>query len=222
MFKQIFEIFKSDSLYEQALVECHEMLDIDLTMFKASIHSLRKSDSADIDIDIFAMDKKINEFERDVRRKVMTHLAVGGKEDIGSGLVLVSVVIDIERIGDYTKNIYDLAVNHPEKLDGGVVEENLADVEKISFDLFEESIDAFKNQDIKKARNLMGLYKENISSQCDAITNDIISGKVKNIEVGKAASVALYARFLKRIAAHSRNLISSIVNPFERIGYPEK
>ena len=99
MFKQIFEIFKSDSLYEQALVECHEMLDIDLTMFKASIHSLRKSDSADIDIDIFAMDKKINEFERDVRRKVMTHLAIGGKEDVGSGLVLVSVVIDIERIG---------------------------------------------------------------------------------------------------------------------------
>ena len=44
MFKQIFEIFKSDSLYEQALVECHEMLDIDLTMFKASIHSLRKAD----------------------------------------------------------------------------------------------------------------------------------------------------------------------------------
>ena len=58
MFKQIFEIFKSDSLYKQALVECHEMLDIDLTMFKASIKSLRKSDSAEIDIDIFEMDKK--------------------------------------------------------------------------------------------------------------------------------------------------------------------
>ena len=55
MFKQIFEIFKSDSLYEQALGECHEMLDIDLTMFKASIKSLRKSDSADIDIDIFRL-----------------------------------------------------------------------------------------------------------------------------------------------------------------------
>jgi len=68
----------------------------------------------------------------------------------------------------------------------------------------------------------MGLYKKNISSQCDAITNDIISGKVKDIEVGRATTVALYARYLKRIAAHSRNLISSIVNPFERIGYPEK
>ncbi len=221
MFKQIFEMFKSDSLYQQALGECHEMLDIDLTMLKASIESLRKSDSAEIDIDIYEMDKKINEFERDVRRKVMTHLAVGGKEDIGSGLVLVSVVIDIERIGDYTKNIYDLAVNHPNKLEGGSVEDRLAEIEKISFNLFEESIHAFKNQDIEKARGLMGNYKQHISKQSDAITNEIIAGKISDLEIGTAASVGLYARYLKRIAAHSRNLISSVVNPFERIGYPE-
>tara|TARA_B100001029_G_scaffold118029_1_gene97833 strand:- start:1324 stop:1989 length:666 start_codon:yes stop_codon:yes gene_type:complete len=221
MFKQIFNIFKSDSLYEQALLECHEMLDIDLTMYKESIKSLRKSDSADIKIDIYAMDKKINEFERDVRRKVMTHLAIGGKEDIGSGLVLVSVVIDIERIGDYTKNIYDLAVNHPKKLNAGSIEDRLHNIETISFNLFEESIEAFKNQDIDLARNLMGDYKENISSQSDEITNDIIMGKISDLERGTAASVALYSRYLKRIAAHSRNLISSIVNPFERIGYPE-
>jgi phosphate uptake regulator len=221
MFKQIFEIFKSDSLYEQALIECHEMLDIDLTMFKASIESLRKSDSADIDIDIYKMDKKINEFERDVRRKIMTHLAIGGKEDIGSGLVLVSVVIDIERIGDYTKNIYDLAVNHPKKLNGGSIEDRLNKIEKISFNLFEESTQAFKKQDIKKASLLMGEYKENISSQSDAITNEIIMGKISDLNTGSSAAVGIYARYLKRISAHSRNLISSIVNPFERIGYPE-
>ena len=221
MFKQIFNMFKADSLYEQALGECHEMLDIDLTMFKASIESLRKSDSADINIDIFSMDKKINAFERDVRRKVMTHLAIGGKEDIGSGLVRVSVVIDIERIGDYTKNIYDLAVNHSKKLNGGSVEERLAEIEKISFKLFEDTIDAFKNQDIEKARGLMGSYKENISIQSDAITNDIIAGKISDLDTGSASAVGLYARYLKRIAAHSRNLISSIVNPFEKIGYPE-
>ena len=222
MFKQIFEIFKSDSLYEQALIECHEMLDIDLTMFKASIKSLRTSDSADIDIDIFAMDKKINEFERDVRRKIMTHLAVGSREDVGSGLVLVSVVIDIERIGDYTKNIYDLAVNHPKKLNGGSAENRLAEIEKTSFNLFKESTQAFKNQNIQKARGLMGYYKENISTQSDAITNEIISGKISDLDIGSASAVGLYARYLKRIAAHSRNLISSVVNPFERIGYPEK
>ena len=221
MFKQIFEIFKSDSLYEQALSECHEMLDIDLSMFKESIKSLRESDSADIDIDIFAMDKKINEFERDVRRKVMTHLAIGGKEDVGSGLILVSVVIDIERIGDYTKNIYDLAVNHPQKLIGGSVEDRLAEIEKIAFKLFAKSINAFKNQDIEKARKLMSQYKKNISTQADDITNEIVMGKISDLDVGSACSVGLYSRYLKRIAAHSRNIISSVVNPFERIGYPE-
>ena len=218
MFKQIFEIFKSASLDEQALSECHEMLDIDLKMFKASIKSLRKSDTAEINIDIYAMDKKINEYERDVRRKVMTHLAVGGKEDVGSGLVLVSVVIDIERIGDYTKNIYDLAVNHPKKLEGGTIENRLIEIEKISYELFEDSIDAFKNQDIEKARNLMGHYKKNISSQCDSITNDIILGRIDDLNSSNSTAVGLYARYLKRVSAHSRNLISSIVNPFERIG----
>ena len=151
----------------------------------------------------------------------MTHLAVGGKEDIGSGLVLVSVVIDIERIGDYTKNIHDLAVNHPKKLNGGSLEDRLAAIEKISFNLFEKSIQAFKNQNIKKASSLMGNYKEHISKQSDAITNEIIMGKIGDLDTGSATAVGLYARYLKRIAAHSRNLISSIVNPFESIGYPE-
>ena len=52
MFKQIFELFQSDSLYEQALLECHDMLDIDKKMFNESIKTLRKTDTADISIDI--------------------------------------------------------------------------------------------------------------------------------------------------------------------------
>ena len=47
-------------------------------------------------------------------------------------------------------------------------------------------------------------------------------GKINDLNVGSASAVGLYARYLKRVAAHSRNLISSVVNPFERIGYPEK
>ena len=221
MFKQIFEMFKSDSLYEQALSECYEMLEIDRKMFNESIKVLRLSDSSDIPIDIYAMDKKINSFERDVRRKVMTHLSISGTQDLGSGLILTSVVIDIERIGDYTKNIYDLALNHPKRLNGLELEERLSEVENLTRELFIASIDSFKNQDIDKARSIMGAYKEKISTQSDSIVNDIISNKFPDLDASKATSIALYSRYLKRIAAHSRNLISSIVNPFERIGYPE-
>ena len=221
MFKQIFELFKSDSLYEQANTECHEMLEIVRQMFNESVNSLRNSDSADIPLDIYAMDKKINEFERDVRRKVMTHLAVGGKEDIGSGLILVSVVIDIERIGDYTKNIYDLALNHPKKLSSGSLQKTLDDMENATKEFLNKAIDAFKNQDIELARLLMEEYKTDISSISNEIVNALVSGQNSEFSSDQASTLCLYVRYLKRIAAHSRNLVSSIVNPFERIGYPE-
>jgi len=221
MFKQIFELFKSDSLYEQALQECHEMLEIDRQMFNESINTLRNSDTGDIPIDIYAMDKKINEFERDVRRKVMTHLAVSGRNDLGSGLILVSVVIDIERIGDYTKNIYDLALQHPKKLSGGEYDEELSNIELATKEFLNNAIDAFKTQDIDKARRLMLDYKTDIASVSTEIVDGIVSGKNQSFSSEEAGSLCLYARYLKRIAAHSRNLVSSIVNPFERIGYPE-
>ena len=221
MLKEFFNLLKSDSLYEQALVESYEMLDIDLSMFTESVKSLRESDSADINIDIYDMDKKINSFERDVRRKIMTHLTVNPQQDLSSGLVLVSVVIDIERIGDYTKNIYDLALNHPSKLVGGNYEESLLEVEGSTRQFFIDSVKSFKEQDIDLARRLMEDYKTEISSKCEEITKAIVSGKSSDISSSDAAAIALYARYLKRISAHCRNLISSIVNPFERIGYPE-
>ena len=151
----------------------------------------------------------------------MTHLAVGGKDDIGSGLILVSVVIDIERIGDYTKNIYDLAVQHPKKLSAGNFEKKLTDMEKATVEFLNKAIDTFKSQDIDLARKLMIEYKTDISSTSNDIVNSIVSGTSNDLSPEIAGSLCLYARYLKRIAAHSRNLVSSIVNPFERIGYPE-
>jgi len=222
MFKEITRLFSSDDLLSQALDTCHEMLDIDLEMFKESKKSLREMDTADIPIDIYAMDQKINHFERDVRRNVMTHLAISGANDISSGLVMVSVVIDIERIGDYTKNIYDLAVNHPNRLDAKSYENRLKDVEKNTMELLTSTIIAFKNHDDSLASKLMQDYKTEISSQCDSITNEIIASPTGELDTGSATAVALYSRYLKRISAHSRNLTSSIVNPFDRIGYPQK
>ena len=195
------------------------MLDLDLTMYEASVESLRHSDSGEMDIDVYALDKQINEYERDVRKKIMTHLSVTGARDLAPGLALVSVVIDIERIGDYTKNICDMARNHPKKLDATPLEEQLQEVEAGVSDIFRHMIAAFKSSDEESAKQIMSDYKETISGSCDQITNKIVSGKVEMTPSADAAAVALYARYLKRIAAHSRNIITSVVNPFDRIGY---
>src|SRR5690606_1857798 len=95
--KNILSIFTKDDLYTQALRESHQMLDIGLDMFEASVESLRRRDDGAVEIDVYKLDKDVNRFERDVRRKVMTHLAVSGPADLPSGLVLINVVIDIGR-----------------------------------------------------------------------------------------------------------------------------
>ena len=124
-------------------------------------------------------------------------------------------------MGDYTKNIYDLAVQHPRKLDAGSFEKTLSDMEKSTKEFLNKAIDAFKEQNIDSARQLMIEYKTDIASTSNEIVNSLISGKNNDFSSEQAGALCLYARYLKRIAAHSRNLVSSIVNPFERIGYPE-
>ena len=220
MFREILRLLSKDNLQVQALHECYEMLDMSYKMVRASVDSLRNRDDASVDIDIYETDKMINSFERDVRRKVMTHLSLGHTEDLSSGLMLVSIVIDIERIGDYSKNIYDLAVNHPARLQVGPLEDRLQVIEKAALASFESTVKDFKSGDPEKARRLMSTYKDVISGHCSEFVKSLVTSKVE-LPSAESAAAALYVRFLKRVSAHSRNLISSLVNPFDRIGYPE-
>jgi phosphate transport system protein len=222
MWKNLIQIFKRDDLYLQALRESYAMLDLDLEMFKSSVETLRRTDGCEVALDIYKMDKQINAYERDVRRKVLTHLAVSGPGDLSSGLILVSVVVDIERIGDYAKNIFDLARDHPKRLLGGVLEADLVMIENRVTEIFEQMVEAFKTHDADKARLIMTGYKGEVVAACDQIVKKIVTGEVSDLGPSEAASIALYVRYLKRIAAHSRNIMTSVVNPFHRIGYREK
>ncbi len=221
MIRDILKLLSKDNQQVQALSESYEMLDLCHSMVKASVDSLRNRDDAQVDVDIYKTDQKLNSFERDVRRKVMTHLSMGNTADIASGLTLVSIVIDMERIGDYTKNIYDLAVHHPGRLQAGNLEPLLKEVEASALDKFDRTAKAFKAGNVEESRLLMEEYKEDISKLCRELEVALLTGK-SDLNTQEAVAVALYTRFLKRISAHSRNLVSSLVNPFDRIGYPEK
>ncbi|HLS28432.1 MAG TPA: PhoU domain-containing protein [Opitutales bacterium] len=222
MWKTIRSLFHKDDLYTQALHESYTMLDMDLEMFEASVEALRRSPDSDVPIDIYEMDKQINAYEREVRRKVMTHLTISGPADLSAGLVLVSVVIDIERIGDYAKNIYTLAKSHPARLHGGSLEDEIAGIEERVAATFRGMVNAFKAHDVEESRRLMTDYKDSLSGDCEDIVHRIVSGSVGDLTPADAAAIVLYVRHLKRIAAHSRNILTSVVNPFHRIGYREQ
>ncbi|MFH2054633.1 MAG: PhoU domain-containing protein [bacterium] len=222
MFKALLELFRRDNLIDQAIAESVKMLGETKMMFAESTKALRHSDTAELGFDIVAKDKMINKFQREVRRKVITHLTVAGTEhSLTAGLVLISIVIDVERIGDYTKNIYELAVSHPQRLDGGLFETALLRIEEEINRRFVDAEKAFRESDDVLAREMMRKHRP-ITSECEAIISEIIAEKDPSLPVHEAVPLALYIRFLKRVSAHLTNIVSSVANPFPRIGFRDK
>ena len=208
MFKEWLALFQKDSLMDRAYRRSSMMLDITLSMFLKAKTSLRYTDR----------DAEVNRYQREVRRHVFKHLTTRGVERLPSGLVLVSIVINIERIGDYTKNMIELAMNHSRRLHGGKFETDLQRVETAVEDNFIRTKSCFESADEKTALQLLKEY-EWVSRVCDDCLFRLIKEDDKNIGSGDAVSLALYFRWLKRINSHLRNISSSVVNPFDRIGF---
>lgn len=221
MWRKLISIWKSDNLLKQAWQQSFEMLEITNGMFLEALSVLRESETMIIKKDIRDRDIRVNKFQREVRRKVMTHCTVQGPDELPGGLVLISIVIDIERIGDYTKNIVGLAAIHPAKLKGGLFEDSLKKIEKAVKDSFTRTKECIETSDAKEAEKLLKEY-EWISPECDQRSDELIQEKDKNISSGDAATLALYFRWLKRIYSHLRNITTSVVNPFDRIGFNPK
>lgn len=220
MFREFLHIWKKETLSAEAYEKAVEMLTLDQKMFTQVLHAFRNGDNADLVGDIYQIDKKVNKSERAIRKKVLTHLIVSSNCDVPSGLVLASIVIDFERIGDYIKNIADLVGLRHTKLQVGRLEEELGSIEKRVNDYFQWTIQAFPESDKDAAREVVNQYKQ-LSGDCQEMTCSLVAGDT-DLSVSDAVTLVLYLRFLKRIAAHLYNICTSIVNPFHRIGYKEK
>ena len=221
MFEKFKELFSSENLLDSAFKTTLTMMEFDYKMYDAAHKTLRESDTDELPFDVRKTDRKINKFERQVRRQVITHLTISGTQNLAPGLALVSIVIDVERIGDYTKNIVGLATLHKHRLHGGACEQILQEIEAVNEECFTKVIRILRTQDKQAAREVMQL-EEDTAKKAESINTDLIRGVDKELSIADAVTVSMYARFLKRINAHLTNIASSTVNPFPRIGFREK
>ena len=220
MWKELIKIWKSDDLLVQAWDNSYEMLQLSREMFIQSVQMIRRHSKEKTLIALKKRDKEINEFHRDIRRKVMTHLVMQkDSTDIPNGLVLINMVVDIERVGDYCKNILDLAISAPKTLKAEKVSEDLKMIEDEVLSRFDKTMEAIHSQDSEVARDLIGTHRKMVARISDKLVDQILQGEISFKSQSKAAEVALYARYLKRIGSHLTNIMTTLVNPFEAIGY---
>ncbi|MDP2207683.1 MAG: PhoU domain-containing protein [Bacteroidota bacterium] len=220
-FKELYELWRRDNFLKQAWEESYLMLETTREMFDKSVYSLRSTENAEIGGDVYNMDKSVNTYLQDVRRKVFKHLAVTGGANIIPGLVLTSIVIDVERIGDYTKNIVDIAIAHPGRLFCGKHEQQVKKIEESVTEMFKKILPCLRSSD-KEMGHLIMSSNEWITKECDKIVIDLIQHPDETIPVEDSVTTALYCRYIKRVAAHLLNVASSVVNPFDRVGFREE
>jgi len=220
IFREIVTLWKTDDLLSQAWHESHQMMTLSNEIFNKAISYLRDGKDIKTLKKLKKRDQEINEFQKNVRKKVITHFSVSKNvDDIPSGLVLLSIVVDIERVGDYTKNILDLAINHPNKIISEDILEELFDIENEVIARFRKTLDSINAQDEEIAEELLNTYKKNLVRVSDKIVTKCIAGEIRFDDEAKSVSVALYARYLKRIGAHLKNITTTVINPYEYVGY---
>ncbi|MDC1037590.1 PhoU domain-containing protein [Candidatus Marinimicrobia bacterium] len=222
VFQDIVKLWNSDDLLSQAWDESYKMMVLSNEIFNQAIKYLRNGENKETIIALKKRDMEINAYQKNVRIKVVTHYAVSQDiDDLPNGLVLLNMVVDVERVGDYTKNILDLALNHPNTIRSEDFSEDLHHVENEVIERFRKTLEAIHTQDADVARNLMKTYKETLTNVSDTIVNGCISGEIRLGDECQTVALALYARYLKRIGAHLKNITTVLVNPFDAVGYKQ-
>ena len=133
IFKNIINAWKSDDLLSQAWEESLSMLILSQKIFVKSINYLNSGIDIESVKDLKKRDITINDYHKSVRRKLVTHFSMGeNSKHIASGFILAEITVDIERIGDYCKNISDITLATESKINFDAVSTKIRDIENLS------------------------------------------------------------------------------------------
>ena len=139
------------------------------------------------------------------------HGTVHGVQSFPTLLVVMSVAKDAERIGDYAKNLFDLAVCHPSF---GTDEEKrqLIELKDQISKLLVRARNLYDTQDDEGARIFLA-DGDRIQDTCDA-------GIEKGLKSSSnGAGRVLTYRYFKRVASHAANVVTSLVMPLDKLDF---
>jgi len=167
---------------------------------------------------LIAADQGINLLEREIRRSLVVHATVHGASEFPAALILMSVTKDAERIGDYAKNILDVAAIRPKKSDAHYHSHMLDLKTRISTALA-DARQIYDAQDAVRAAAFIE-NSEILKDECDDKIHEILrAGGEQVLEAAEPAATALCYRYFKRVVSHARNIVTSLVVPVDRLDY---
>lgn len=225
-FKEVSDIYRKRPILDKAYKSALEMLRKDQKMFEkvcdALLSTISKSEVSEennIIETIAKEDKEINEYASDVRKHILEYLAENSAPDVKSSLVLTSLIIDLERLGDYTKDLAKITLFDPVNLFNGGYLEVVEDYKQHLMQMFELAIVAFAKHDEEKADKVMKMNRE-FREDTDEILLEV--NEDSRLRKRDAITYTLITKYFRRVSAHLENIASSVVSPFPYLGFKKK
>lgn len=217
MFRELLSIFRSKNLlaemgenFARMLKLAHEMtLSSGAVFFGKEVTSQERNH-------LYEQDIQVNQIERSIRKQVVTHLSIQGNNfDVPYCLLLMSLVKDVERLGDYAKNILELADLRPEQFPDDEIVDELCSIRQGVEDMFEGGLEILASS---KSGQALRLIREgrNIAHRSDVLIKRIAQSKY---DASTATALVLGTRYYKRIGGHLLNVMSSVVMPLHKVDY---
>lgn len=202
-----------EGLIIQMLLDCRHTFDLAINSL------LGGTDPATVGKQISKTDVGVNKAERAVRKELVVHTSVrGASADLPLVLSFMSIVKDAERIGDFAKNIWDIAAAGVDLKDAHDSSVLLGYRDRTSAAIA-ETARVMRERDTAAAHEMIkGL--DDFLDECDAA---IMRQLGSEGPAADAVARALLFRYLKRISAHLMNVLTSLVMPVHRLDfYDEK
>jgi phosphate uptake regulator len=216
MFKNFLSFWKGKDFLSTVLEEFKQMLDDTEFMFESvCARLLDNKEEPNLKKNIYEIDKKVNILQKEIRKRIVEHLALQPTVDFTACLLLMSVVKDAERLGDYAKNLFEVTELLEKPIERSLFSQYFNNVDKDVLDLFEQTKQAFIETDVNMATSSWE-YKKRIAGKCDDILTKIANSK---LSVNEAVCFTLIARYFKRIVAHLVNIATSVILPLSDLDY---
>jgi len=214
----VLEFFKggADQSLEDIEATIADMLLMNRHTFDLAINALvGGTDPAAVGNEIRKSDRRVNKAERRIRRELVVHTSVRGKQaDLPRVLVSMSIIKDAERIGDYAKNIWDLAhagidLSEADDIDA------LRSMRDRTSKLLADCARIYQDRDAAAAHLLIPKLDEELDEYDACLLAQLESAAAARDAVPRA----LLCRYLKRITAHAMNVVTSLVMLVDRLDY---
>lgn len=217
MLRTLINLFRSDDPLATIGKDFERMLGVTHDMTLTAGRILFGDDAKpEARTSLYTTDVEVNRLQRSVRKRLVTHLSLPGNEiDVPHCLALMSLVKDVERLGDYAKNLAEIPEIHPEPLPVDDLTHELQEIRSGIERSYTEALGVVADFDHDRAVSLIEQGRS-FTKRCEALVHRTAHS---SYDAGTATAVVLAARFYKRIAGHVLNVLSAVVMPLHKLDY---